>query len=76
LPYSTAIGQAIMVMGLFQVKQVDAARLELQQAHDLIEKLKKDLDQDHWRDWLCAHVLLREATGLVASADPKDPKNK
>jgi eukaryotic-like serine/threonine-protein kinase len=78
LPYSTAIGRAIMVMELYQLKQVDAARQELQQARDLIEtRLKKDLDQDNWRDWLFAHVLLREATNLVSSADPpKAPQTR
>jgi len=70
LPYSTAIGRAIMVMELFQLKQVEAARQELQQARDIIEtRLKKD----NWRDWLFAHVLLREATVLVSSADPPKP---
>ena len=78
LPFSTSIAHSGLAMSLYQLRQDDAARLELQQAQNLVENgLKKGLDQSSWCDWLCAHVMLREATILLTGPDQREkPKNQ
>jgi tetratricopeptide (TPR) repeat protein len=66
LRFSTAVGRVILAMSLHQLGQDDAARAEIQQAHDLIDvRLKNAWDENNWRNWLFGRVLLREAAALL-----------
>jgi len=78
LPLPAWIGHSGMAMRHYQLGHFDAARLELQQAHDLSENTRKNgLGKLDWRDWLCGDVLLREATKLLATPEqPKAPQTR
>jgi tetratricopeptide (TPR) repeat protein len=78
LPLPTSIGHSGMAMCQYQLGHFDAAGPELQQAHDLMENTRKnELGKLDWRDWLCADVMLREATGLLSVHDQrKEPQTK
>jgi tetratricopeptide (TPR) repeat protein len=76
LPFPAAIGYSALAMSLYQLGQDDAARLELEKARDLVEnRLKKELDQSSWCDWLCGDVMLREATILLSGPDQRKKPN-
>jgi len=62
--------RAILAMNTFQGGQMEAARGELQQARDLIDKNMPKADRgecfgDDWHDWLRCQVLLCEAETLI-----------
>ena len=65
---------SVLAMAQHQLKQAEQARAALVQALELAQtKLPQvghdNLEQD-WVDWLIAHILLREAKGLV-NGEPK-----
>jgi tetratricopeptide (TPR) repeat protein len=71
----TALDLAIEAMALQGADKADEARRALEQAKPLIESHVPGIDGgDWWADWLAAHILYREAVGLILTkkAEPKN----
>jgi serine/threonine protein kinase len=70
-PARFAMAQMVLAMSQRQLGEAGAARLQLAQARTLIErKFENGLDpgsatQGFWFDWVCARILLREASNLI-----------
>ena len=61
-----AMERVISAMSLQQIGNRSAAQLELERAKNLIETgFDLEFDMWHWRDWVIARLLVREAEGLV-----------
>jgi len=71
-PHSRAEARIVRAMAQFQHKKLDVSRKTLAKATDELNDLPKEGDlDDHWNDWIAAHVLMREATALI----PPEPQN-
>jgi serine/threonine-protein kinase len=75
-PYSQAEACSIMAMAQCELRQAEHARASLAQAEKLVRESTPQLDSGDlggdWRDWIIAHALLKEATGLVNSPRPHE----
>jgi len=61
-----AMERVISAMSLRQNRNRSAAQLELERAKNLIETgFDLEFDMWHWRDWVIARLLLREAESLI-----------
>jgi len=61
-----AMERVISAMSLQQNRNRSAAQLELERAKNLIETgFDLEFDMWHWRDWVIARLLLREAESLI-----------
>jgi serine/threonine-protein kinase len=68
-PYSQAEAYSIMAMAQCKLRQAEGARASLVRAEKLARESMPQLDSGDlggdWRDWVIAHALLKEATGMM-----------
>jgi hypothetical protein len=71
----TALDLVIEAMALQGAGKADEARRTLEQAKPLVESHVPGIDGgDWWSDWLAAHLLYREAVGLIAAKKAEPTK--
>jgi eukaryotic-like serine/threonine-protein kinase len=73
-PYCLAHAFAVMAMAQYQLKQVDEARTALARCARMVEKDLPQFGSHHlgteWKDVVIAHVLFREAQGMIEKKAP------
>jgi eukaryotic-like serine/threonine-protein kinase len=75
-PHNRTIARFVVAMAQFQHKKLDKGRETLARAMDELNNLPKEGDlDDHWNDWIAAHVLMREATAIIPPAPAKTTTN-
>ncbi|HEY5909524.1 MAG TPA: serine/threonine-protein kinase [Verrucomicrobiae bacterium] len=71
-----AIDRVLLAMSLHQLGNDPAGRLELEQAQNLIETgFDLGFDMWHWRDWVLARLLLKEASDVIRQVPPGPPSD-
>ena len=63
----TALNLAVEAIALHGKGDADEAYRTLDQAKELLTQHLPGIDVSWWQDWLFAHILFREAEGLIAS---------